>query len=87
MSHFLKTADIFAVHQSDDRVPMSTYLCKMSQSGGDRVPMSTYLWKMSQSGGDRVPMSTDLWKMSQSGGDRVSAQFFRTALGFWLGFV
>ena len=87
MSHFLKTADTFAVHQSDDRVPVSTYLWKMSQSGGDRVPVSTYLCKMSQSGGDRVPVSTYLCKMSQSGGDRVSAQFFRTALGILLGFV
>ena len=53
MSHFLKTADTFAVHQSDVRVLMSSDLCKMSQSGGDRV----------------------------------SAQFFRTASGIWLGFV
>ena len=43
MSHFLKTADTFAVHQSDDRVPVSTYLWKMSQSGGDRVSAQFFI--------------------------------------------
>ena len=37
MSVFFKTADTFAVLQSDDRVPMSSDLSKMSQSAGDSV--------------------------------------------------
>ena len=37
MSLFFKTADTFAVRQSDGRVPMPSDLWKMSQSGGDRV--------------------------------------------------
>ena len=42
VSPFLKTADTFAVRQSNGRVPMFSDLWKMSKSAGDRVSVQFF---------------------------------------------